>query len=100
MLAYGFERPVVLWSSKLRRIDMTKLIVLAVSLVGITAAIAGNKPPGPPDPNRPPKNPALYEKCHELARERGWGSGANSGKAKGAIKPGHFIGNCMRGLQT
>jgi len=75
---------------------VTKWIIAAALLIGASAALARN-PPGPPDPNRGKANPALYEKCHALAKERGWLSG---GYAKGAIKPGKFIGDCMRGKQS
>ena len=53
---------------------MTKWIIAAALLIGASAALARN-PPGPPDPNRGKANPALYEKCHALAKERGWLSG-------------------------
>ena len=45
-------------------------IVAAALLVGTTAALAHN-PPGPPDPTRGKADPALYEKCHALAKKRG-----------------------------
>jgi hypothetical protein len=76
---------------------MTKLMLAAALLLGATAALAGTKPPGPPEHHLHKKNPALYIKCHELAKERGWLRG---GIAKGAIKPSKFFGDCMRGEQS
>jgi hypothetical protein len=40
------------------------------------------------------KNPQKWEKCRELARERGFLGG---GKTKGAIKPKDFMRACMHG---
>jgi hypothetical protein len=77
----------------------TRLMFAAALVLGVaaTAALAGGpRPPGPPD-GKGPGDPAKREKCQQLARERGFLGGGN---VKGGIKPGAFIGDCMRGKQT
>ncbi|MCK1420887.1 hypothetical protein IVB14_24720 [Bradyrhizobium sp. 180] len=72
---------------------MVKLIVAVAFIMSVTAAQAqqGTAPKAAP-------NQAKLEKCRQLAKERGFGSGMEN--AKGGNNMRSFVVACMQGKQS
>jgi hypothetical protein len=75
---------------------MTRLIIFVAALAVATTAALAQQPTGA---KRAP-NPEKLEKCRQLAKQSGFGSGMENRKTKGSGNMRSFVVACMHGKQS